>query len=76
MEFSGTIDDRPAECPKCRRGDFTDAPSCAHCGYTMRGVRLYDPKRFTWMALLFSGLVPLYMAAANWGQNASSFQRE
>jgi tetratricopeptide (TPR) repeat protein len=30
--------------------------------------RLYDPKHFHWLGVLFSGLVPIALASANWGQ--------
>lgn len=35
---------------------------------TLEGKRFYDPKHFHALGVLFSGLVPIWMSAANWGQ--------
>jgi tetratricopeptide (TPR) repeat protein len=45
-----------------------ESTSCPACGFTLTGVRLYNPKDFVWLGLLFSALFPIFMAGANWGK--------
>jgi tetratricopeptide (TPR) repeat protein len=35
-------------------------------------VRVYDPKHFVWLGLVFSAMVPIYLAASNWGKVGQS----
>jgi tetratricopeptide (TPR) repeat protein len=55
----------PNHCPVCEH-PATPIPRCVVCGYEPAAVRLYNPKHFPILAALFSGLIPLWMAAANW----------
>jgi tetratricopeptide (TPR) repeat protein len=57
--------DPPASCPMCGHAG-TPIPRCIACGYEPGNTRLYNPKHFPILAVIFSGLVPLWMAAANW----------
>ena len=54
-----------ASCPMCGHVG-TPIPRCIACGYEPANTRLYNPKHFPILAVIFSGLVPLWMAAANW----------
>ncbi|MFM8580756.1 MAG: tetratricopeptide repeat protein [Planctomycetaceae bacterium] len=55
-------------CPFCQARLADDSAECSPCATRLAGVRLYDPASFVWLAFAFSGLVPIYLAASNWGQ--------
>lgn len=55
----------PSECPACGH-PFTPVPHCVACGYQPGTIRLYNPKYFEHLAVLFTGLVPLWMASSNY----------
>lgn len=42
---------------------------------SLEEARFYDPKRFHLLGVLFSGLVPIAMASANWGQMGETRKR-
>jgi tetratricopeptide repeat protein len=54
----------PNHCPVCKH-PATPLPRCVVCGYEPAAVRLYNPKYFEHLAVLFSGVVPLWMAFSN-----------
>ena len=56
------------QCPKCSAVLAADQNRCGQCGYTLEEARLYDPKRFVLLGILFSSLVPIFISASNWGQ--------
>jgi len=55
-------------CPRCSSALPEEFERCDGCGYTLVGVKLYKPTHFLWLALLFSGLVPITLAAMNFGR--------
>lgn len=65
MELFG---DQALSCPKCASPTLLAGQPCQDCGLALTGVRLYDPKYFVWLAVLFSGMVPVFMAGTNWGR--------
>jgi hypothetical protein len=54
----------PDHCPACGRPG-APIPRCVACGYEPAAVRLYNPKYFEHFAVIFSGLVPIWMASSN-----------
>src|SRR5262245_39381373 len=68
MDTRPVAQSEAAACPRCKAALTPESHQCDGCGYTLDGVRLYNPKHFIWLALLFSALVPIYMAASNWGR--------
>jgi hypothetical protein len=70
--------DSPAESPPdaapIPQGEACGAPAatppsrCTACGHGFAGLRLYDPKHFVWLGVVFCALVPLFMSASNWGK--------
>lgn len=60
--------DDAASCPQCDAALSSQDQRCQVCGYTLAAVRLYNPKHFIWLAVLFSAMVPIYLAATNWGR--------
>lgn len=59
-------------CLKCGAELRGEVRWCPGCGYSLADVRLYNPKRFALLAILFSALVPIYLAATNWGRVGES----
>jgi predicted amidophosphoribosyltransferase len=53
----------PALCLTCEQPVTPETQRCEHCGATLDGVSLYNPKHFIWLAFLLSGVVPISMAA-------------
>src|SRR5262245_10933182 len=55
-------------CPLCDAALPDEGDRCPRCGQTLVGTRLYNPKHFVWLAPLLSMMVPVYLAASNWGR--------
>lgn len=55
-------------CPNCDKILDSFDEKCSNCEYTLSGVRLYSTKHFTLLAVLLSGLVPIFLAASNYGK--------
>ena len=55
-------------CLKCGAELPLGSKQCSECGLTLDGVKLYDPKHFPFLAILFSAMVPIYLSASNWGR--------
>ena len=55
-------------CPICQARLAPDCSKCSPCTTRLAGARLYNPASFVWLAWAFSGLVPIYLAASNWGK--------
>lgn len=61
-------------CPSCGAA-LTESPRCPSCGLSLEGKGLFDPKHFHWLGVLFSGLTPIIMSAANWGRVGRTRER-
>jgi hypothetical protein len=70
----GPLAESPPDAAPIPQGEAGGVPAatqpcrCPACGHGFAGVRLYDPKHFAWLGVLFSGLVPVFMSASNWGK--------
>lgn len=62
-------------CPRCHTALPPDGTACPSCGFQLDGKRFYDPKHYHWLGVLFSALVPISMASANWGQLGDTRRR-
>ena len=55
-------------CPNCDTLIDGFDEKCSNCGYTFSGIKLYSTKHFLLIAVLFSGLVTIFLAASNYGR--------
>lgn len=68
MDVSPSVQTEESWCPSCNAGLADESQRCTSCGYSLAGLRVYNPKHFIWLAFLFSAMVPIYLAASNWGK--------
>ena len=68
MEVESPPSSPDIKCLKCQTPLSLGSQHCDSCGYSLPGVGLYNPQHFVWLAVLFTALVPIYLAAANWGK--------
>lgn len=68
MEVTWPAEKGESRCPRCSAVLPAESQGCNSCGYTLIGVSLYNPKHFVWLAFLLSAMVPIYLAASNWGK--------
>lgn len=62
-------------CLKCRVAVSVEGHGCTACGYTLEGVRLYDPKHFVLLTFLLTAMVPIFLAASNWGRTGDGARK-
>ena len=55
-------------CLRCKEVVSGQEHGCSACGYSLEGTKLYNPKHFVLLSLFFTGMVPIFLAASNWGR--------
>jgi len=75
MEVQDKIGKDSMPCMKCKAAVSHADHGCPACGYTLEGVRLYNPKHFLLLALLLTAMVPIFLAASNWGRIGKTGRR-
>ena len=55
-------------CLRCKEIVSGQEHGCSACGYSLEGTKLYNPTHFVLLALFFTGMVPIFLAASNWGR--------
>ena len=64
------------ECPRCKTLCAEGTEVCPICNLRFSTISLYSPKWFVLMSMLFSFVVPAYLASANWGRLGNQVKRK
>jgi tetratricopeptide (TPR) repeat protein len=55
-------------CPRCRSSLSEGTEICPACNLRFSEISLYDPKHFIWLSMIFTFVVPAFLAAVNFGR--------